>query len=49
LQPGADDVQLIADAGFTVEGATEQSLPKAHHDLVTVRRRGPGTNLKANI
>jgi biotin synthase len=47
-QPGADDLQLIADAGFTVEGATEQTLPTAHHDLVTLRRRGPGTNLKAN-
>jgi biotin synthase len=47
-QPGADDLQMISDAGFTVEGAGEQTLPGARHDLVTLRRRGAGTDLPAN-
>nr|WP_042190173.1 biotin synthase BioB [Kibdelosporangium sp. MJ126-NF4]CTQ95057.1 Biotin synthase (EC 2.8.1.6) [Kibdelosporangium sp. MJ126-NF4] len=47
-QPGADDRQMIADAGFTVEGVDEQTLPEARHDLVTVRRRGAGTDLPSN-
>ncbi len=47
-QPGADDRQLVADAGFTVEGAGEQTLPDARHDLVVLRRRGAGTGLPAN-
>ena len=47
-QPGADDRQMIADAGFTVEGVDEQTLPDARHDLVTIRRRGAGTDLQAN-
>jgi biotin synthase len=47
-QPGADDRQMIADAGFTIEGLDEQSLPDARHDLVAVRRRGAGTDLPAN-
>ncbi len=47
-QPGADDRQMIADAGFVIEGVDEQSLPEARHDLVAIRRRGAGTNLPAN-
>ncbi|MEU4192582.1 biotin synthase BioB [Kribbella sp. NPDC026611] len=47
-QPGGDDLQLIADAGFTVEGVDEVSLPSARHDLVTLRRRGAGTTTLAN-
>ncbi|PRX95776.1 biotin synthase BioB [Allonocardiopsis opalescens] len=47
-QPGADDRQMIADAGFTVEGAAERTLPQARHDLVAVRRRGAGTELPPN-
>jgi biotin synthase len=47
-QPGGDDLQLIADAGFTVEGADETSLPSARHDLVALRRRGAGTTAPAN-
>jgi hypothetical protein len=43
-----DDRQMIADAGFTIEGLDEQSLPDARHDLVVVRRRGAGTDLPAN-
>ena len=50
-QPGRRDLEMIADAGFTVEGADERTLP-AHRpenrDLVRVRRRGPGTTLPAN-
>ncbi|GAA1233231.1 biotin synthase BioB [Pseudonocardia alaniniphila] len=47
-QAGPDDRQMIADAGFTVEGLEEQSLPDARHDLVVLRRRGAGTDLPAN-
>ncbi|HEU5159404.1 MAG TPA: biotin synthase BioB [Streptosporangiaceae bacterium] len=47
-QPGADDLRMIADAGFVVEGAGEQTLPAARHDLVVVRRRGLGTERPAN-
>ncbi|MFI0450374.1 biotin synthase BioB [Actinomadura sp. 6N118] len=47
-QPGADDLKMIADAGFVVEGADEQTLPDARHDLVALRRRGAGTDLPAN-
>lgn len=47
-QPGADDRAMIADAGFTIEGVDEQTLPDARHDLVTLRTRGAGTQLTAN-
>jgi biotin synthase len=47
-QPAADDLQLIADAGFTIEGLDETTLPRARHDLVTLRHRGAGTNAPAN-
>jgi biotin synthase len=47
-QPGARDLEMIADAGFTVEGADERTLPEHRRDLVKVRRRGPGTALPAN-
>ena len=47
-QPGARDLEMIADAGFTVEGADERTLPEHRRDLVRVRRRGPGTALPAN-
>ncbi|GAA4491964.1 biotin synthase BioB [Actinoallomurus oryzae] len=47
-QPGEDDRQMIADAGFTVEGLDEQTLPAARHDLVALRRRGAGTDLPSN-
>ncbi|MDQ2811069.1 MAG: biotin synthase BioB [Actinomycetota bacterium] len=46
-QPGGRDLEMIADAGFTVEGEQERTLPD-HRDLVRVRRRGPGTGLPAN-
>src|SRR5580698_6219390 len=47
-QAGNQDLEMIADAGFTVEGAGERSLPAHRRDLVRVRRRGPGTTLPAN-
>ena len=47
-QAAADDLQMIADAGFVVEGQDEQTLPAARHDLVAIRRRGPGTSTPAN-
>jgi biotin synthase len=46
-QPGAADLAMIADAGFTVEGA-ETGPAAPHQDLVHVRRRGAGTALPAN-
>lgn len=51
-QAGQADLEMIADAGFTVEGATEQTLP-AHRASygpaqVRTRRRGAGTGLPAN-
>jgi biotin synthase len=46
-QPGGRDLEMIADAGFTVEGEQDRTLPD-HRDLVRVRRRGPGTELPAN-
>ena len=50
-QPGGRDLEMIADAGFAVEGAAERTLPEHrpdHRDLVRIRRRGPGTTLPAN-
>lgn len=47
-QPGEDDRQMIADAGFTIEGLDEATLPSARHDLVALRRRGAGTDRPAN-
>ncbi|MFC6880960.1 biotin synthase BioB [Actinomadura yumaensis] len=47
-RPGADDRQMIADAGFTIEGADEATLPGARRDLVAIRRRGAGTEEPAN-
>src|ERR1700750_514285 len=47
-QAGARDLEMISDAGFTVEGADERTLPEHRRDLVKVRRRGPGTALPAN-
>jgi biotin synthase len=48
-QPGNADLEMIADAGFTVEGAAEETdTGHGGADLVRVRRRGPGTALPAN-
>jgi biotin synthase len=47
-QPGRNDLEMIADAGFTVEGTDEGTLPAHRRDLVRARRRGAGTSLPAN-
>ena len=47
-QAGARDLEMIADAGFTIEGAAERTLPEHRRDLVRLRRRGAGTSLPAN-
>jgi biotin synthase len=51
-QAGQADLDMIADAGFTVEGAAEQTLPahRASHGpgQVRTRRRGAGTDIPAN-
>jgi biotin synthase len=45
-QSGQADLGMIADAGFTVEGADETDADRT--DLVHIRRRGAGTSLPAN-
>lgn len=48
-QAGRADLDMIADAGFEVEGADTTTLPEHRvDDLVTVRRRGAGTELPPN-
>ena len=47
-QAGKADLQMIADAGFVVEGQEEDTMPGSRRDLVTLRRRGPGTEVPAN-
>ncbi|MEV1007398.1 biotin synthase BioB [Streptomyces sp. NPDC049881] len=47
-QAGKADLEMIADAGFEVEGAGETTLPGHRADLVAVRRRGAGTELPPN-
>jgi biotin synthase len=47
-QAGQADLEMIADAGFTVEGTAEQTLPQHRVDLVRTRHRGAGTALPAN-
>jgi biotin synthase len=47
-QAGKADLQMIEDAGFVVEGQEERSLPGSRRDLVTLRRRGPGTAVPVN-
>ncbi|GIG69674.1 biotin synthase BioB [Phytomonospora endophytica] len=46
-QAGADDLKMIADAGFTVEGAEETTLPE-QRERIRIRRRGAGTELAPN-
>ena len=47
-QPGEEDRRMIADAGFTIEGLDEPTLPARRLDLVALRRRGAGTDRPAN-
>lgn len=44
-QPGKQDLDMIRDAGFTVEGAPESDDT---HEAVRIRRRGAGTSVPAN-
>ncbi|WP_230422679.1 biotin synthase BioB, partial [Catenulispora pinistramenti] len=44
---GADDLAMIADAGFSVEGRSEDTLPTARGEQVALRRRGAGTGVPA--
>jgi biotin synthase len=46
--PGGADLAMIADAGFVVEGAHEQTLPVERANDLRLRQRGPGTDLPAN-
>lgn len=46
-QEGHKDLEMISDAGFTVEQAEETTLPEHRRD-VALRKRGPGTALPAN-
>lgn len=48
-QPGSADLEMIADAGFVVEGHEVEAPSAARQDLVMLRRRGPGTALAANV
>lgn len=47
-QAGRADLAMIADAGFTVEGAGEETLPPHRAGQLAVRRRGAGTELPPN-
>lgn len=47
-QAGKDDLAMISDAGFVVEGADEATLPADRADLVRVRVRGAGTDAPPN-
>ncbi|MCF6522425.1 biotin synthase BioB [Streptomyces sp. JJ36] len=48
-QAGKADLEMIADAGFEVEGTDTTTLPGHRtEDLVAVRRRGAGTELPPN-
>jgi biotin synthase len=47
--PASDDLQMIADAGFVVEDAGEETLPPHRRPVApALRRRGPGTQVPAN-
>ncbi|WP_433221002.1 biotin synthase BioB [Dactylosporangium sp. CS-047395] len=47
-QPGQGDLDMIADAGFEVEGAEQETLPEHRRTEVRLRRRGAGTDVAAN-
>jgi biotin synthase len=46
-QAGTKDLEMIADAGFVVDGG-DNSKNESREDLVRIRRRGAGTSLPAN-
>ncbi|WP_046468315.1 biotin synthase BioB [Allosalinactinospora lopnorensis] len=47
-QAGQADLEMIRDAGFTVQDAGEGTLPPERLDLVKPRHRGAGTELPPN-
>lgn len=47
-QPGDDDLQMIADGGFVVEGVDAPAAPEARPGRVVIRERGLGTAREAN-
>ena len=47
-QPGHADIQMIRDAGFTVEGADVAGGELNGSELVRPRKRGAGTTETAN-
>jgi biotin synthase len=47
-QAGRDDLAMIADAGFEVEGIGERTLPRHRAEAPELRRRGVGTELAPN-
>ncbi len=47
-QAGHKDLEMIADAGFVVEGAPDAGHDDARPELVKLRRRGAGTDVPAN-
>jgi biotin synthase len=46
-QAGSEDLAMIFDSGFVIEGHEEESAPATGQGL-SLRRRGPGTALPAN-
>ncbi|GAA1858589.1 biotin synthase BioB [Myceligenerans crystallogenes] len=46
-QAGKADLEMIADAGFVVEGAGTDTMPEHRRDVV-VRKRGAGTQVAPN-
>jgi biotin synthase len=51
--PGSADLEMIADAGFVVEGAATETLPphrrpQSRPMVPGIRRRGPGTAIPGN-
>jgi biotin synthase len=47
-QPGEADRAMIVDAGFSIEGADQATLPAHRHDLVITRHRGAGSAAPSN-
>ncbi|MDA8268752.1 MAG: biotin synthase BioB [Actinomycetota bacterium] len=47
-QAAHDDLQMIADAGFVIEGQQDHAPPAPRPELVAIRRRGPGTDVPTN-
>ncbi|WP_394277326.1 biotin synthase BioB [Luteococcus sp.] len=48
-QSGQDDLRMIADAGFVIEGQEPEPSKGLDHAQVPIRRRGAGTELAPNV